>query len=39
MHYPQPFFRKSRRLWDVQIPSRQFDLGPDRAKAFDAYTI
>lgn len=37
MHYPKPFFRKSRRLWYVQIGGRQHNLGPDRAKAFEAY--
>ena len=36
-HYPKPFFRKSRRLWYVQINGRQHNLGPDRDKAFELY--
>ena len=37
MHFPKPFFRKSRRLWYVQIDGRQHNLGPDKEKAFQAY--
>lgn len=37
MHYPKPFFRKSRKLWYVQIEGYQHNLGPDREQAFEAY--
>ena len=36
-HYPKPFFRKSRRLWYVQLDGRQINLGPDREQAFRQY--
>ena len=37
MHFPKPFFRKSRRLWYVQIDGRQHNLGTDKHKAFESY--
>jgi integrase len=37
MHFPKPFYRKSRKLWYVQIQGHQHNLGPDREKAFTAY--
>ena len=36
-HHPKPFFRKSRRLWYVQIDGTQHNLGPDRERAFQMY--
>ncbi len=36
-HFPNPFFRKSYRLWRVQLDGRQIDLGPDREAAFTMY--
>jgi len=36
-HFPKPFFRKSRKLWYVQIDGQQHNLGPDKDAAFDAY--
>lgn len=30
---PRPFFRKPRGLWYIQIGSKQFNLGPDKAAA------
>lgn len=36
-HYPKPFFRRSRRLWYVQLDGRQMNLGPERDAAFAMY--
>lgn len=36
-HYPKPFFRKSRKLWSVQLDGKQVNLGPDRPAAFHRY--
>jgi integrase len=36
-HFPQPFFRKDRKLWYVQIAGKQHNLGPDEAAARLAY--
>ena len=32
--HPKPWYRKSRGVWYVQIDGRQYNLGPDREKAF-----
>jgi Phage integrase SAM-like domain len=39
MHYhvPQPFYRKDRKTWYVQIRGRQVSLGKDRSQAFQRY--
>lgn len=36
-HFPKPFFKKSRKLWYVEIDRRQIRLGPDRDEAFQHY--
>jgi integrase len=36
-HFPKPFFRKSRGLWYVQVNGQQYNLGPDRTRAFEQY--
>ncbi|MDB4614266.1 hypothetical protein OAH18_01110 [bacterium] len=36
-HFPKPFFRKSRKLWYVQLNGKQQNLGPDRDRAFELY--
>jgi len=36
-HFPKPFFKKSRKLWYVEISRRQYNLGPDREAAFRLY--
>lgn len=36
-HFPKPFFRKSRKLWYVQIDGKQINLGPDEELAFLKY--
>ncbi len=36
-HYPKPFFKKSRKLWYVEIDRRQHNLGPEREVAFRLY--
>jgi integrase len=36
-HFPKPFFKKSRRLWYVEINRKQVKLGPDRDEAFRRY--
>ena len=36
-HHPQPFFKKSRSAWYVEINRRQIKLGSDREKAFQLY--
>jgi integrase len=35
--FPKPFFRKSRKLWYVQLDGIQHNLGPDQEAAFAAY--
>ena len=34
MHFPKPWFRKSRGFWMVQIAGVQHNLGPDKEQAF-----
>lgn len=34
---PQPFFRKDRQLWYVQIDGKQYNLGPDEEAAWQRY--
>lgn len=36
-HHPQPFFRKSRGLWYVEINGKQYNLGRDQDEAFRRY--
>ena len=36
-HFPKPFFRKSRRLWYVELGGKQINLGSDRDEAFRQY--
>lgn len=36
-HFPKPWFRKSRKLWYVEIDGTQHNLGPDQEKAFKKY--
>ncbi len=36
-HFPKPFFKKSRKLWYVEIARKQHNLGPDRDAAFQEY--
>lgn len=36
-HFPKPFFKKSRKLWYVEIDRRQIRLGADRDEAFRRY--
>ncbi len=38
-HFPKPFFRRSRRVWSVQIDGKQVNLGPDRKQAFARYHV
>lgn len=35
--FPQPFFRIPRQRWYVQIGKKQYNLGPDKEKAFAEY--
>lgn len=35
--FPKPFYRRSRRLWYVQIDGKQVNLGADKQQAFDQY--
>lgn len=37
MHFPKPFFRKSKNAWYVQLGKRQISLGPNRKEAFESY--
>ncbi len=37
MKHPQPFFRKSKQCWYVQIGSRQRSLGKDKKKAWEKF--
>lgn len=37
MHFPKPWFRKSRGVWMVQIAGVQHNLGPDQEQAFRLY--
>jgi hypothetical protein len=34
---PQPFFRKDRQLWYVQIDGKQHKLGPDEEPSWQLY--
>lgn len=36
-HFPKPFFRKSRKVWYVQLNGKQINLGPSRDEAFRHY--
>jgi len=36
-HFPKPFFKKSRRVWYVEINRQQHNLGPDKDEAFRKY--
>lgn len=38
-HFPKPFFRRSRRVWAVQLDGKQVNLGPDRKQAFARYHV
>lgn len=33
-HYPKPWFRQDRGLWEAQIGGKQITLGPDEAATF-----
>jgi integrase len=37
MRRPQPFYKKSRNTWYVQLDGRQINLGPNEEAAFDEY--
>ena len=37
MRRPQPFYKKSRNTWYVQLDGRQINLGPNEQAAFDEY--
>ena len=36
-HFPQPFFKKSRGLWYVQINGKQINLGPNSDEVHHRY--
>ena len=35
--FPQPFYRRPRKRWFVQLDGRQINLGPDRDHAYQRY--
>ncbi len=39
MRQPEPYYRKDRRRWAVQINGKQHNLGPDKAEAFAQYHV
>lgn len=36
-HFPEPFFKKSRGVWCVEINRKQINFGPDKDEPFRQY--